>query len=135
MLALTLGCQWRPEWFVRGFTSDPKVIAVGAQYLHIISWNFVASGLIFTCSGMFQALGNTVPAVISTATRLVTFVIPAIWLSRQPHFRIEHVWYLSVATMTVQAMTSLWLVRMQFRKRLQFGTAGAAAAGVPIVES
>jgi len=131
MLALTLMCQWRPEWFIRGFTKDPNVIAVGAQYLHIISWNFVASGLIFTCSGMFQALGNTVPAVISTATRLITFVLPAIWLSRQPNFRLEHVWYLSVATMTVQAITSLLLVRMQFRKRLQFEGGGVAAPELP----
>jgi len=126
MLALTLTCQWRPEWFVRGFTSDPRVIAIGAQYLRIISWNFVASGIIFTCSGMFQALGNTVPAVISTATRLITFVLPAIWLSRQTHFHIEQVWYLSVATMTLQAITSLLLVRWQFRKRLKFEDAGIA---------
>jgi len=126
MLALTLTCQWRPEWFVRGFTSDPRVIAIGAQYLRIISWNFVASGIIFTCSGMFQALGNTVPAVISTATRLITFVLPAIWLSRQPHFHIEQVWYLSVATMTLQAITSLLLVRWQIRKRLQFEDADIA---------
>ena len=134
MLALTLVCQWRPEWFVRGFTDDPRVVAFGAQYLHIISWNFVASGLIFTCSGMFQALGNTVPAVVSTATRLVTFVLPAIWLSRQPDFRIEHVWYLSVATMTVQALTSLWLVRRQFRQRLHF-EAAAAPAPEPAAEA
>src|SRR6185436_68041 len=120
MLALTLMCQWRPEWFVRGFTDDPQVVVIGAQFLQIISWNFVASGLIFTCSGMFQALGNTMPAMISTATRLLTFVVPAIWLSRQPGFRIEHVWYLSVATVGLQAITSLLLVRAQFRQRLQF---------------
>jgi len=131
MLALTLTCQWRPEWFVRGFTSDPRVVAIGAQYLRIISWNFVASGIIFTCSGMFQALGNTVPAVVSTATRLVTFVLPAIWLSRQPHFHIEQVWYLSVATMTLQAITSLLLVRWQFQRRLSFDLAGAAPVEFP----
>jgi len=120
MLALTLMCQWRPEWFVRGFTSDPEVIAVAGQFLQIISWNFVGAGLVFTCSGMFQALGNTMPALISTATRLVTFVIPALWLSGQPGFRIEHVWYLSVATLVLQALTSLWFVRTQLQRRLQF---------------
>jgi len=129
MLVLTLMCQWRPEWFVEGFTSDPEVIAVGGQFLHIISWNFVGSGLVFTCSGMFQALGNTMPALISTATRLITFVIPAVWLSRQPEFRIEHVWYLSVATVALQAITSLWLVRRQFQRRLQFD--GGVVAGAP----
>jgi len=134
MLALTLVCQWRPEWFVRGFTSDPEVIAVGAQFLHIISWNFVGSGLVFTCSGVFQALGNTMPALISTATRLVTFVIPALWLSRQPNFRIEHVWYLSVATVVLQTLTSLWFVRMQFQRRLQFDGPGSGTQRT-VVES
>ena len=127
MLLLTLLCQWQPQWFVRGFSSDPKVIEVGAQFLHIISWNFVASGIIFTCSGMFQALGNTWPAFISTATRLVTFAIPAIWLSRQPNFHIDYVWYLSVATVTLQTIISVLLVQQQLRRRLPMS---AVIAGV-----
>jgi len=59
MLALTLFCQLRPETFIAFFTKDPAVVAVGAEFLRIISFNFVASGIVFTCSGMFQALGNT----------------------------------------------------------------------------
>jgi putative MATE family efflux protein len=118
MLALTLMCQWRPEWFVRGFTTDPAVIAVGGEFLHIISWNFVASGLIFTCSGLFQALGNTVPALLSSATRLVTFVLPAIWLSTWPGFELKHLWFLSVSTVTLQALISLWLLRGELQRRL-----------------
>jgi hypothetical protein len=35
-----------------------------------------------------------------------------------PGFRIEHIWYLSIATTTVQAMFSLWLLRLEFRRRL-----------------
>jgi putative MATE family efflux protein len=118
MLALTLFCQWRPEWFIRGFTSDPAVIAVGAQFLHFISWNFVASGINFTCSGMFQALGNTVPALFSSASRLITFALPAIWLSSRPGFELKQLWLLSVATVAMQALLSLWLLRGQFRRRL-----------------
>ena len=63
MLVLTLLCQWNPGWLVARFTSDPEVIAVGTQFLQVISWNFVASGLIFTCSGIFQGLGHTWPAL------------------------------------------------------------------------
>ena len=33
------------------------------------------------CSGMFQAMGNTWPALLSSATRLVTFAVPAMWMS------------------------------------------------------
>jgi putative MATE family efflux protein len=118
MLVLTLMCQWQPQWFIHFFTHDPQVVEVGAQFLHIISWNFVASGLIFTCSGVFQALGNTWPALFSTGSRLLTFAIPALWLSRQSGFQIQQVWYLSVATVALQVVISLLLVRQQFRSRL-----------------
>lgn len=118
MFVLTLFCQWRPEWLIHGFTSDPAVIATGGEFLRIISWNFVASGLIFTCSGMFQAVGNTLPALLSSASRLLTFVGPAIWLSHQPGFELRQLWFLSVATVALQALLSLWMLRGEFRRRL-----------------
>jgi MATE family, multidrug efflux pump len=120
MACATLLCQWRGSSLVAFFASDPAAVAVGVGFLSVISWNFVASGLIFTCSGMFQALGNTWPSIASSATRLVTFAVPALFLSRQAGFRIEQVWYLSVATVTLQALTSLWLLRGQLRERLRF---------------
>ena len=88
MLLITLVCQWRPEWFIYAFTRAPEVVAVGGPYLRIISWNFIATGLIFTCSGLFQALGNTWPSLLSSASRLLTFVLPVVLLSRQPHFAL-----------------------------------------------
>lgn len=117
MFSVTLVCQWRPELFIKFFTTEPEVVAVGAQFLRIISLNFVASGLIFTCSGMFQALGNTVPSLISGSSRLVTFVIPAVWISTWPDFTLRQVWIWSVITVALQAVTSLWLLRREFRKR------------------
>jgi hypothetical protein len=46
--------------------------------------------------------------------------IPAVWLSGRPDFVIEHVWYLSVATVALQTLVSLGLMRMQFNSRLRF---------------
>jgi Na+-driven multidrug efflux pump len=130
MLLITLVCQWHPEWFIYGFSRAPEVVAVGAPYLRIISWNFIATGLIFTCSGMFQALGNTWPSLLSSASRLLTFVVPVVLLSRQPHFSLMEVWYLSVATVTLQALTSLTLLMLELRRKLgaQPAAAGGAAA-------
>jgi putative MATE family efflux protein len=127
MIVLTLICQLKPEWFVHFFTKDQAVLAVAATFLHIISWNFVAQGIIFTCSGMFQALGNTLPGLMSSATRLVTFAIPALWLSMRPGFELKQLWFLSVATVTLQALTSLFLLRGQFRRRLAAKPVTAAA--------
>jgi len=118
MLVLTLLCQVRPEWLVGGFTDVPAVIAVGGEYLRIISWNFVATGFIFTCAGLFQAFGNTLPSLVASATRLVTFAIPAVWLSLRPGFELKALWYLSVATVALQAVFSWWLLRREFRRKL-----------------
>jgi putative MATE family efflux protein len=125
MLLLMVLIQLEAEAMVGAFTSDAAVISVAAGFLHIISFNFVATGVIFTCSSMFQALGNTVPSVISSATRILTFAIPAIWLSTRPGFQIRHIWMLSVATVLVQLTVSLLLLRREFRRKL-----GPAAAGL-----
>jgi putative MATE family efflux protein len=118
MIVLTLLCQLRPELLVGGFSRDAEVIAVGAGYLRFVSWNFVASTLVFTCSSLFQAFGNTMPSLFSSGTRLLSFALPALWLAQQPDFRIEQLWILSVATISLQAVMSLWLLRREFRRRL-----------------
>ncbi len=128
MAVLTLLAHVNPELLVAGFTSDPEVLAVAVVFLQISSWNFVAQGLIFTSSSVFQGLGDTRPALLSSGTRLVMFAVPAMWMSRRAGFRIEYLWYLSVATNALQAVLSVWLVRMQFRRKLEIGPAATAAA-------
>jgi putative MATE family efflux protein len=118
MLALCLFAHWRPEAMIGAFTDDLHAIAVGTEFLRYATLNFVATGLIFTCSGMFQAVGNTVPALLSSASRLVTFALPAVLIARLPALQLHHVWWLSVATMNAQAMLSLGLVQREFRQRL-----------------
>ena len=118
MLAMTLFAQWRPEWLVQVFTKDPEVIDVASHFLRLISFNFVASALIFTCSGIFQGLGHTWPALAATASRIVTFMVPVIWISTLPGLKIDHVWYVSVASVWLQAMLSLYLLHRTMRARL-----------------
>ena len=128
MLVLTLFCQWRPDFLVSRFTDDPAVVAVGADFLRIISWNFVAIGIIFTNSSIFQGMGNTMPALLASATRLVTFALPAVWLTTYSGFELSHLWYLSVVTTGLQAGASWWLLKREFGNRLVSAPAAAAAS-------
>lgn len=130
MLVLTLICQWQSALLVRGFTAAPAVVDFGGEYLRIISWNFIAAGIVFSASSMFQGMGNTWPSLLSSSTRIVLFIAPALWLSGQPGFRIVEVWYLSVATNAAQALFSLLLVMREFRVRLP-GIADGPALAVP----
>lgn len=128
MLVLTLLIHISPDLLVRGFTQDADVRAVAATYLTITSWNFVAQGIVMSCSSVFQGLGDTRPALLSSGSRLLLFALPAIWMSAQAWFRIEHLWYLSVASMTLQAGISWSLLQSQFRRRLPAVQAAAAVA-------
>jgi len=111
-------CQlWAPVP-VAWFTDDPHAAAVAVAILHVVSWNYFGMGIVFACSGMFQAMGNTLPALASSMTRLLTFVLPALWASRRPGFQLVDVWHLSVASVFVQAIVSLALVRRQMGVRL-----------------
>ena len=139
MVAVTVLLQWRPELLVAIFTDEPEVQAVGAGFLRVISWTFIAQGVVFTCSGIFQGLGNTRPALLSSAVRLGTFVPLAIWLSQQTTFELERVWMLSVATVWLQGVVSYLLLRREFARRLVAmspppAVAAAAAAAVVTVE-
>ena len=118
MLMVMLVCLWRPALLIGGFTKEPEAIRVGADYLRFVSWNCLASGFVFTCSGVLQGLGNTWPALWSSASRIVTFITPVWWLSTRPGFTITQIWMVSVASVTLQALLSGTLALRQLRLRL-----------------
>ncbi|HKP93078.1 MAG TPA: MATE family efflux transporter [Chthoniobacterales bacterium] len=120
MVLLTILSQIAGGWFIRGFSSDPSVIAFGGEYLQIISLNFVAMGIVFTSSSVFQGIGNTWPPLISSATRVILFALPALIMSTREHFYIKQLWHLSVVSILFQAAANLLLLRREFDKRLVF---------------
>jgi putative MATE family efflux protein len=118
MALITLICLSQADLMVESFSDNKQVLLISIIFLQIICFNFIPSGLAFTCSGMFQALGNTWPALMSTAVRLTTFIIPSVWLSQQNDFQIEQLWYVSVSTVCIQAAVSFYLLKGEFKKRL-----------------
>src|SRR5467141_3267721 len=120
MLGLTLIVYLAPATLIRIFSRDPRVIAFGSDYLRIVSLNFVSAGIVFTSSSVFQGIGNTLPPLFSSMTRLVLFALPALLISRMPGFEIREVWYLSVGSIVLQMCANLLLLRHELRKRLRF---------------
>lgn len=129
MLLLTIASQFAGETLIRLFSKDTGVIAFGSEYLRIISLNFVAMGIVFTSSSVFQGIGNTLPPLVSSMTRLLLFALPAALLSRMPGFQIRYVWYLSVASILFQACVNLLLLRREFRRKLTFDDTAGFTSG------
>jgi putative MATE family efflux protein len=119
MLVFTVLCQVAPEAMIRLFSADPAVIAVGSEYLRIISWTSVASGIIFVNASMFQAMGNTIPPLVASFIRILLVAIPLWLIVRLPGFNLRWIWYLSVAATILQLLMNL-LLKRELRRRLRF---------------
>jgi putative MATE family efflux protein len=118
MLVWAAVCSLWAAPLVRLFSDDWQVVAVGDEYLRIIAWSFVASGVVFVASSMFQAMGNTLPPLAASFGRILLVAVPVMALSRTAGFELRWIWYLSAAATVFQLVTVLWLLRREFRARL-----------------
>ena len=128
MLTLSVLCHINPSLLARPFTDDPAVLAVSNDYLQIVSWNFVFSGLVMAAGSLFQGMGDTRPSLIASATRMLTFVAPVLWASQQPWFTLHDVWLISVASVVAQCALVTWLLFRTFSRKLGPTPAPIAAA-------
>ena len=97
---------------------------MGVGYLRIVSWSFIGSGIVFVSSSMFQALGNTIPPLLTSFARILLVAAPVIALSRLPGFDLVTIWYLSAAGVIAQMFANLMLLQREFRARLMFAPGG-----------
>jgi putative MATE family efflux protein len=118
MLAFMALCHFAPELLIRPFASDPDVIAFGAEMLTIVSFNFLASGVVLVAGGLFQAIGNTLPSLFASMSRILGFAIPAVVIAARPGFQLAELWWLSVGSVLVQLALCLFLLRREMRKRM-----------------
>jgi putative MATE family efflux protein len=131
MALFTIVCHIAPDALVRIFSKDPAVVDVGEEYLRIISYNYIASGLVFVNASMFQAMGNTIPSLITSTIRILVVAIPAVILSRMAGFDLTWVWYLSVLSVLIQLGLSMLLLKREFDRRLNFPLAPAPLPTIP----
>lgn len=68
MIVFLMLAQLVPGLLLTGFSKDQETMAVASLFLRIVSLNMVAQGLIFTCSSLFQGLGNTKPVLWTSAS-------------------------------------------------------------------
>src|SRR5439155_1469851 len=67
---------------------------------------------------IFQAMGNTVPSLIASVVRIALVAIPGVIVARLPGFELRWLWWLSVASVFVQLVLAMVLLRREFAVRL-----------------
>ena len=118
MLVATTLCFFGSTALIKVFSTDPEVIAVGSEYLRILAWSFVASGVIFVSSSLFQGLGHTVPPLIASFGRMCVITFAVLVMSQMPGFNLRWIWYLSAITIWVHLAANLLLLRRELRLKL-----------------
>jgi Na+-driven multidrug efflux pump len=134
MIVFALLSHVAPAAMIGLFSNDPQVIAYGDEYLRIISWSYVASGVIFVCSSLFQAMGNTIPSLVASGLRIAAVAGVSLVLASRPGFQLHSIWILSVVAVALQMVLCLVFLRREFRLRLDFADAPAPNATAAPVE-
>ena len=116
--AFMLLMRWYSESWIRFFTNEVQVVAVGAVFLQVTALGLIPRGLVLACASLFQGIGRTWPAMAGAGVSLAVLTVPTLWLSGRSGFRIEHLWYWSIAAVVVEAVVCLILLRAQFRSQL-----------------
>ena len=75
---------------------------------------------------MFQALGNTIPPLLSSFTRITLIAIPVLMLSRLPGFHLTWIWSqsLSVTGVALQMIANLLLLRARVPPAVRHAAGG-----------
>jgi putative MATE family efflux protein len=129
MAVITLVCIAVPKPLIAVFSDDADVIATGAEYLRIVALNFLPSGIVFVASSLFQAMGNTIPPLLTSCGRLLLIGAVLTLIAPMPGFHLAWIWYLAVAATWLQMGASLLLLRREFARRLSGLTSVERAAG------
>jgi len=69
-------------------------------------------------ASMFQAMGNTLPSLMTSFIRIVVGVLPAVILSRRPDFALTWIWWFTVLSTALQMALNLALLQREFRLKL-----------------
>ena len=123
MAAFAVVCMTIPHTLLAFFSDDPAVIAVGEEYLRILAWSFVGSGVIFVSSSLFQAIGNSIPPLLTSFARILVVAVPTFMMAGMAGFELRWIWYLSVVATLLQMTLNLVLLRREFAKKLNFAPA------------
>lgn len=98
------------------FSSNLMVIDIGVTYLKIIILAYPAVGISVICSRVCQALGQGVPLLITTTTRVLILTAPLSYYFYYIGKPIEWVWYSQVFAILIAAIISYAWMKFYFKK-------------------
>jgi putative MATE family efflux protein len=98
------------------FSSNLMVVDIGVTYLKVIILAYPAVGISVICSRVCQALGQGVPLLITTTTRVLILTAPLSYYFYYIGKPLEWVWYSQVFAILIAALISYAWMKFYFKK-------------------
>ena len=118
MLAGLAIFQIFPEQLLYLFDASEHMMGIGVPALRIISLSFLFAGYCIEIGSVFQALGNGVYSLITSAARQLVCILPAAWLFASV-FGLHAVWYAFPLAEIISVVLTTLLFRRIYRKKIQ----------------
>lgn len=106
-----------PEFIVKGFTTDPELVAIAANGLRINLSLFIVVGSQIAISQFFQSIGVAWKAIFLSLSRQFVYLIPAI-IFLPPFFGLNGVWLSGPISDGLAAITA-WLFLYNHVRKLK----------------
>lgn len=114
VVSLVAGLLADPAWAL--MTTDPATQEAGRLYWSCVLWAYPLIALEMTTTGVLQALGLGMPALVITAVRLWGVQFPAAWLSVRFGWGAGGVWWGFVLSNLLSVVISILWAGYQFKK-------------------
>ncbi len=107
-----------PEQLLYLFDASEHMMGIGVPALRIISLSFLFAGYCIVIGSVFQALGNGVYSLITSAARQLVCILPAAWLFASV-FGLHAVWYAFPLAEIISVVLTTLLFRRIYQKKIQ----------------
>lgn len=118
MLAGLAIFQIFPEQLLYLFDASEHMMGIGVPALRIISLSFLFAGYCIVIGSVFQALGNGVYSLITSAARQLVCILPAAYLFAAV-FGLHAVWYAFPLAEIISVVLTTILFRRIYQKKIQ----------------
>ena len=122
-----------PQVFLRAFTNDPDMLAMGTTYLRINSPSFFIVGCDVMLSNGLQGLGRATLSMLTQLLRAVIVKVPAAWLLGMA-MGVTGVWWsqpISTGVCFVFASILMWRVLRRLTAKASHATAAPGNPASP----
>jgi Na+-driven multidrug efflux pump len=107
-----------PSEIMGVFTTDKQLIVQGVDATRIIFLTLPVVGIQIIGTGLFQAIGKALPAMILTLSRQILFLIPLVYLLSS-FFGLTGIWY---AFLTADVLSTVITAILMIREYKHFDT-------------